>query len=265
MKPRQDLGQITTNIVNGIKPILQAYKPDIVLVHGDTTTTFATSLAAFYEQIEVGHVEAGLRTDNLYSPWPEEGNRKLTSAMTQFHFAPTESAQQNLLKEGINKKAITATGNTVIDALFWVKQKIETDLALQKQLAHQFNFLDKTKKLILVTGHRRESFGAGFEQICEGIQTIANKHQDVEIVYPVHLNPQVQEPVNRLMMYLARKGHMLYPNYLYCSQVPTAREQVNLIGANIKRITIGNTQKCRDPRGLDAMQQLKGLDILDYS
>ncbi len=199
MKPKQDLGQITTNILNAIKPVLQEYQPDVVLVHGDTTTTFATSLAAFYEQIAVGHVEAGLRTGNLYSPWPEEANRKLTSAITKFHFAPTELAQENLIRENVKKEQIIVTGNTVIDALLWVKEKITNDPVLQDQLVSQFNFLDRNKRLILVTGHRRENFGDGFEQICKAIQTIAKTHEDVEVLYPVHLNPNVQEPVNRLL------------------------------------------------------------------
>lgn len=199
MKAKQSLTEVTTNILLGMKNILKEYKPDVVLVHGDTTTTFATSLAAFYEQIAVGHIEAGLRTGNLYSPWPEEANRKLTSAITKFHFAPTELAQKNLTKENVKKEQITVTGNTVIDALLWVKEKITNDSALQDRLVCQFDFLDSNKRLILVTGHRRENFGYGFEQICKAIQTIAKTHEDVEILYPVHLNPNVQEPVNRLL------------------------------------------------------------------
>ena len=199
MKPGQGLTEITANILNGMKPILEDFKPDIVLVHGDTSTTFAASLAAFYQQIKVGHVEAGLRTGNIYSPWPEEANRKLTSSITQYHFAPTQGAEQNLQKENIDPKSIHVTGNTVVDALFWVTNKIETDKNLNKSLEDTYNFLDKTKRLILVTGHRRESFGGGFEDICEALRQIAQKHNDVEILYPVHLNPNVQEPVNRLL------------------------------------------------------------------
>lgn len=214
MKPGQDLGQITTKIINGIKPVLQSFKPDVVLVHGDTTTTFATSLAAYYEQIAVGHIEAGLRTGNLSSPWPEEGNRKLTGVLTKYHYAPTELAQENLIKENIEQNQIVVTGNTVIDALHWVKEKIINSSVLQKQLSSQFNFLNKNKQLILVTGHRRENFGEGFEQICKAIQGIAKEHENVEILYPVHLNPNVQEPVSRLL-----KGykniHLIEPqNYL---------------------------------------------------
>ena len=199
MQPGQSLYEITANIVKGIKPVLEEFKPDVVLVHGDTTTTFATSLAAFYQQIAVGHVEAGLRTGNLYSPWPEEANRKLTGVMTRYHFAPTTGAQHNLLREAVNPEYIVVTGNTVIDALLWVKQKIEQDAALLDQLASRYTFLDPSKRLILVTGHRRESFGGGFERICEALAQIALQHTDVEILYPVHLNPNVQEPVNRLL------------------------------------------------------------------
>ena len=199
MKPGQSLYEITANILKGIKPVLEEFKPDVVLVHGDTTTTFATSLAAFYQQTAVGHVEAGLRTGNLYSPWPEEANRKLTGVMTRYHFAPTTGAQHNLLREAVNPEYIVVTGNTVIDALLWVKQKIEQDAALLDQLASRYTFLDPSKRLILVTGHRRESFGGGFERICEALAQIALQHTDVEILYPVHLNPNVQEPVNRLL------------------------------------------------------------------
>lgn len=199
MKPGQNLYEITANILQGIKPVLTSFKPDLVLVHGDTTTTFAASLAAFYQQVAVGHVEAGLRTGNLYSPWPEEANRKLTGVMTQYHFAPTPRARQNLLHEAINPKDITVTGNTVIDTLLWVKQKIEQNGALLDQLSSRYSFLNPNKRLLLVTGHRRESFGRGFERICEALVKIAMQHSDIEILYPVHLNPNVQEPVKRLL------------------------------------------------------------------
>jgi len=199
MKPGQDLNQITTNIIDAIKPVLKEFQPDVVLVHGDTTTTFVTTLAAYYQQIDVGHIEAGLRTGNLYSPWPEEGNRKLTGALARYHFAPTSVAQQNLLQENHNPERITVTGNTVIDSLLWVKSKIENETSLQASLASKFSFLNSDKRLILVTGHRRENFGSGFEHICEALRSIAKTYADVEIVYPVHLNPHVQEPVNRLL------------------------------------------------------------------
>lgn len=199
MKPEQGLYEITANMLNAIKPVLEDCQPDVVLVHGDTTTTFAASLAAFYQRIAVGHIEAGLRTGDLYSPWPEEANRKLTSALTHYHFAPTVTAEQNLLRENVSSERITVTGNTVIDALLWVKQKIENNSPIQDELSNRYTFLDPEKKLILVTGHRRENFGSGFERICQALQTIATEHSDVDILYPVHLNPNVQEPVNRLL------------------------------------------------------------------
>lgn len=198
MKPGQSLNELAANVLTGIRPILQEFKPDTVLVHGDTSTTFTATLAAYYEQIDVGHVEAGLRTGNLYSPWPEEGNRKLTGALAKHHFAPTGKAKENLNAEGL-KDGIIVTGNTVIDALLWVKSKIDHDHELKQKLAEQCKFLDPSRKLILVTGHRRESFGEGFERICESLKQIAESHKDVQIVYPVHLNPNVQEPVNRLL------------------------------------------------------------------
>ena len=199
MQPGQTLTDVTTAVLVGLKPVLEDFKPDVVLVHGDTATTFAASLAAYYQQIKVGHVEAGLRTGNIYSPWPEEANRKLTSAITNYHFAPTTGSKFNLLKEGVPESDITVTGNTVIDALFWVREKLQNDKSLSIDLASKFDYLDPRKKLILVTGHRRESFGGGFERICEALRQIAIKHPEAQILYPVHLNPNVQEPVNRLL------------------------------------------------------------------
>ncbi|MBE3899538.1 UDP-N-acetylglucosamine 2-epimerase (non-hydrolyzing) [Vibrio parahaemolyticus] len=199
MKAGQSLNDVTARILLELKPVLQEFKPDVVLVHGDTATTFAASLAAYYEQIAVGHVEAGLRTGNIYSPWPEEANRKLTGALTTYHFAPTETSQHNLLQENINPDNISITGNTVIDALLMVKDKIDNDSALNQQLASQFPMLDENKKLILVTGHRRESFGGGFERICEALAKTAQDHPEAQILYPVHLNPNVREPVNRIL------------------------------------------------------------------
>jgi len=199
MKPGQDLYDVTTGILNNIKTVLRDFKPDIVLVHGDTTTTFATTLGAFYEQIPVGHVEAGLRTGNLYSPWPEEANRKLTGALAAMHFAPTELSQQNLIREGIKPESVQITGNTVIDALQWVVAKLEQSESESAKLAKHFPFLDSERRMILVTGHRRESFGSGFENICKALKMVALKYPDCQIVYPVHLNPNVREPVNRLL------------------------------------------------------------------
>lgn len=198
MTSGQDLTDITSKVLIGLRAIFQRWKPDIILVHGDTTTTMAASLAAYYEHVIVGHVEAGLRTGNKYSPWPEEMNRRLVSAIADIHFAPTESARTNLLREGVLDDAIHVTGNTVIDALLVVEQQIKTDAHLAQTLADSFAFLDPSKKLILVTGHRRENFGAGFENICIALRRIAER-SEVQIVYPVHLNPNVQQPVKRLL------------------------------------------------------------------
>ncbi|MGF1679705.1 non-hydrolyzing UDP-N-acetylglucosamine 2-epimerase [Photobacterium minamisatsumaniensis] len=199
MKAGQTLNDVTAGVLLELKPVLQEFKPDVVLVHGDTATTFASSLAAYYEQIAVGHVEAGLRTGNIYSPWPEEANRKLTGALTKYHFAPTNTSKENLLKENVDPEYISVTGNTVIDALLMVKSKIENDADLNATLAAQFPLLDSDKKLILVTGHRRESFGGGFERICQALAETAKQHPESQILYPMHLNPNVREPVNRIL------------------------------------------------------------------
>ncbi|MGR5410974.1 non-hydrolyzing UDP-N-acetylglucosamine 2-epimerase [Vibrio sp. PNB22_8_1] len=210
MRAGQSLNDVTARILLELKPVLQEFKPDVVLVHGDTATTFAASLAAYYEQIPVGHVEAGLRTGNIYSPWPEEANRKLTGALTQYHFAPTETSQNNLLKENFDEKNISVTGNTVIDALLMIKEKIDNDDALQQHLSEQLPFLHEDKKLVLVTGHRRESFGGGFERICEALAFTAQKHPEAQIVYPMHLNPNVREPVNRILAGISNV-HLIEP------------------------------------------------------
>lgn len=199
MKPGQDLTDVTTGILQGMKEVLREARPDVVLVHGDTATTFATTLAAYYEQIPVGHVEAGLRTGNLYSPWPEEANRKLTGALAKLHFAPTQKSADNLMAEGVARSDVHITGNTVIDALFEIVERFDKDPELSGALAKHFPFLDSSRRLILVTGHRRESFGGGFERICEALNRTAKQFPDVDIVYPVHLNPNVREPVNRLL------------------------------------------------------------------
>lgn len=199
MKSGQTLNDITSAILINMRPILREYQPEIVLVHGDTSTTFAVSLAAFYEKVAIGHVEAGLRTGDIYSPWPEEANRKLTSVLTDYHFSPTESSRNNLIKEGYDAEKIIVTGNTVIDALHIAKNKIDSNEALSSELASGFQFLSKEKKMILVTGHRRESFGRGFENICEALAEIARENGNVQIVYPVHMNPNVREPVNRIL------------------------------------------------------------------
>ena len=199
MKSGQDLTDITCGILQGLKPILDEFKPDYVLVHGDTATTFSTTLASYYQQIKVGHVEAGLRTGNLYSPWPEEGNRKLTGALADVHFVPTINSKQNLIAENIDVNKITVTGNTVIDALLDVKNKLDEDITIQQSMANTFSFLSADNKMVLITGHRRESFGGGFERICQAIANLANEFPQVQFVYPMHLNPNVREPVNRLL------------------------------------------------------------------
>ena len=199
MKEGQSLSDVTASILSGLDSVLSDFNPDIVLVHGDTATTFAASLAAYYKKIPVGHVEAGLRTGDVYSPWPEEANRKLTGVLSKYHFAPTTVSEHNLLNEGVAPENVYITGNTVIDALFWVREKIENNESLKSSFNQRYSFLDDEKKLILVTGHRRESFGGGFERICESLKKIATKYPNVQLVYPVHLNPKVQEPVNRLL------------------------------------------------------------------
>lgn len=203
MKRGQDLTDITTTILGGMKAVLAEFRPDIVLVHGDTATTFAATLAAYYQQIPVGHIEAGLRTGNIYSPWPEEANRKLTGALATLHFAPTETSRENLLREGVNPEGIFVSGNTVIDALLEVVGRIERDAELRQTLIAQFSFLRPNARLVLVTGHRRESFGGGFERICQALVQFAATFPDVDVVYPVHLNPNVREPVNRFLANVA--------------------------------------------------------------
>lgn len=198
MQPGQDLTDITSRVLAGMRDILRETRPELVLVHGDTTTTFAASLAAFYERIPVGHVEAGLRTGNIYAPWPEEMNRRLTGSIAEWHFAPTEGARENLMHEGVRSEQITVTGNTVIDALLNVVGRLREDARLRDEIERDFDFLDPSRRMILVTGHRRENFGEGFERICRALAELAQR-KDVQIVYPVHLNPNVQDPVLRLL------------------------------------------------------------------
>ena len=190
------LTAIVAATISKLSVILDKFVPKIVLVHGDTATTTAAALAVFYKRIKIGHVEAGLRTWNLNSPWPEEGNRKLTDAVSTVYFAPTRQAEKNLLKENVNPNDIFITGNTVIDALIWTKKKLDNDDRLQNDMRKKFSFLDNSKKLILVTAHRRENFGEGINNICEALVEIA-KRKDVQVVYPVHLNPNIEEPVRK--------------------------------------------------------------------
>lgn len=199
MKPGQDLTDVTSAVLTGMKVVFSEFKPDVVLVHGDTATTFATTLSAYFHQIPVAHVEAGLRTGNLYSPWPEEGNRKLTGALASLHFAPTPTSRDNLETEGIPLSNIIVTGNTVIDALLGIVSRLDQEPELQKKALVPLKNLDLSKKIILVTGHRRENFGGGFENICKSLKSIAEEFPEVDIVYPVHLNPNVMGPVRGLL------------------------------------------------------------------
>ncbi|WP_066358656.1 non-hydrolyzing UDP-N-acetylglucosamine 2-epimerase [Aliarcobacter cryaerophilus] len=202
MKSGQDLYDITSKVLLGLRDKFEEFKPDIVLVHGDTTTCSSASLAAFYSKIKVGHIEAGLRTHNIYSPFPEEGNRLLTGILANYHFAPTTTSRDNLLKENKNPNDILVTGNTVIDALFLALDKIEQNDELKSKIVNSIDSqykLQNNKKIILVTGHRRENFGEGFINICEALKTIALSNPDIDIVYPVHLNPNVQKPVKEIL------------------------------------------------------------------
>ena len=202
MKAGQDLYDITANVLVGIRDVLTDFAPDVVFVHGDTSTTFSTSLAAYYAKVKVGHIESGLRTYDIYSPWPEEGNRQLTGVLANYHFAPTAQSQQNLLKEGKDKNNIFVTGNTVIDALMYVLHRIDNQPELKQKIRTKISAqyaLDAKRKVILVTGHRRENFGQGFINICEGLKLIALNNPEIDIVYPVHLNPNVQRPVNAIL------------------------------------------------------------------
>lgn len=205
MKQGQDLYDVTARVLTGMRDVLKEAQPDVVLVHGDTTTSTAAALAAFYQQIPVGHVEAGLRTHNIYSPWPEEMNRQITGRIATYHFAPTPLSRQNLLAEGVKEEQITVTGNTVIDALYMVVDKIKEDKSLDieletllKNAGYDVNRLVDGKKLVLITGHRRENFGEGFIHMCTAIKDLTQKYPDVDFVYPMHLNPNVRKPIHEV-------------------------------------------------------------------
>lgn len=205
MKQGQDLYDVTSRVLLGMRDVLKEVQPDVVLVHGDTTTSTATALAAFYQQIPVGHVEAGLRTHNIYSPWPEEMNRQLTGRIATYHFAPTPLSRQNLLTENIDDKQIFVTGNTVIDALYWVVKRIKEDVLLEENLkkilaasGYDINRLADGKRIVLITGHRRENFGDGFISMCTAIKDLSAKYPDVDFVYPMHLNPNVRKPIREV-------------------------------------------------------------------
>lgn len=218
MKQGQDLYDVTARVLLGMREVLKQARPDVVLVHGDTTTSMAAALAAFYQQIPVGHVEAGLRTHNLYSPWPEEMNRQLTGRIASYDFAPTPLSRQNLLDENVPENRILVTGNTVIDALYWVVDKIRTDKALDDRLerglaeaGYDAGRLSENRRLVLITGHRRENFGEGFISMCRAIQTLTRKYPEVDFVYPMHLNPNVRKPIHKVFGEdLSRLGNMFF-------------------------------------------------------
>lgn len=218
MKQGQDLYDITSRVLLGMREVLKETHPDVVLVHGDTTTSSAAALAAFYQQIPVGHVEAGLRTHNIYSPWPEEMNRQLTGRISTFHFSPTPLSRQNLIQENVPDNQILVTGNTVIDALYWVVDKIKNDTLLSfslekllQEAGYDAERLKEGKRLVLITGHRRENFGEGFNQICKAIQALNKKFPDVDFVYPMHLNPNVRKPIHEVFgEQLENLGNMFF-------------------------------------------------------
>ncbi|MBE6336794.1 MAG: UDP-N-acetylglucosamine 2-epimerase (non-hydrolyzing) [Lentimicrobiaceae bacterium] len=218
MKQGQDLYDVTARVLVGLRDVLKEAQPDVVLVHGDTTTSMAAALAAFYQQIKVGHVEAGLRTHNIYSPWPEEMNRQITGRIAEYNFAPTQLSRQNLLKENVSDDSIIVTGNSVIDALYWVVDKIKNDEALNNELkeilskaGYDVNRLDNGRKLVLITGHRRENFGDGFINMCTAIKDLTKKYPEVDFVYPMHLNPNVRKPIHEVFGEdLSNLGNMFF-------------------------------------------------------
>ena len=218
MKQGQDLYDVTARVLTGMRDVLKEAQPDVVLVHGDTTTSTSTALAAFYQQIPVGHVEAGLRTHNIYSPWPEEMNRQITGRIATYHFAPTPLSRQNLLAEGVKEEQVTVTGNTVIDALYMVVDKIKADRELDAQLekllaeaGYDVKRLDGERRLVLITGHRRENFGEGFIRMCQAIKALTEKYPEVDFVYPMHLNPNVRRPIHEVFGEdLSRLGNMFF-------------------------------------------------------
>ncbi len=215
MKAGQDLYDVTARVLTGMRDVLKEAQPDVVLVHGDTTTSTAAALAAFYQQIPVGHVEAGLRTHNIYSPWPEEMNRQITGRIATFNFAPTPLSRENLTAEGVSPDKITVTGNTVIDALYWVVDKMKTSPELSRQLAGQLREagydVSRERRLVLITGHRRENFGDGFLSMCRAIKALTEKYPDVDFVYPMHLNPNVRKPIHEVFgENLSNLGNMFF-------------------------------------------------------
>lgn len=265
MKQGQDLYDVTSKVLMGMKSVFEEFTPDIVLVHGDTTTTFSTALAAFYKKIAVGHVEAGLRTGDLYSPWPEEANRQLTSKIAKYHFAPTMLSNDNLVRENILKENIIVTGNTVIDALLSTVDRIKSNEELEESIKQKISvsgypILSETlKKIILVTGHRRENFGQGFIDICNALREIALANQEIDIVYPVHLNPNVRKPVNEILgdivnVYLIEPleyeifVYLMYKSYLIITDSGGIQEEAPSLGKPVL-VTRNTTER---PEAVDA-------------
>lgn len=237
MKHGQDLYDVTSCVLMGMREVLQKERPDVVLVHGDTTTSTAAALAAFYQQIPVGHVEAGLRTHNIYSPWPEEMNRQLTGRITTYHFSPTPLSRQNLLDEGVSEDKIIVTGNTVIDALHWVLKEINSDHNLQTSIhatllnsGYDISRLSNGKRMILITGHRRENFGQGFIQMCQAIKTLTEKYPEVDFIYPMHLNPNVRKPIHQVFKEkLDSLGNMFFIEPLEYIEFVTLMERSHIV------------------------------------
>ena len=237
MKQGQDLYDVTARVLTGMRDVFKEIKPDVVLVHGDTTTSTAAALAAFYQQIPVGHVEAGLRTHNIYSPWPEEMNRQMTGRMATYNFSPTPLSRQNLLEEKVSENAITVTGNTVIDALYWVVDKIKNTESLSAELTaklktagYDVERLSTGKKLVLITGHRRENFGDGFINMCAAIRDLTNKYPDVDFVYPMHLNPNVRKPIHEVFGEdLSNLGNMFFIEPLEYLEFVFLMEKCNIV------------------------------------
>ena len=237
MKQGQDLYDVTTNVLLGMRDVLRETNPDVVLVHGDTTTSTATALAAFYQQIPVGHVEAGLRTFNIYSPFPEEMNRQITGRISTYNFAPTPLSRQNLLNEAVKEENIYVTGNTVIDALYWVVEKIKGDAALQSDLTEKLKEsgydcerLRDGRRMVLITGHRRENFGQGFINICTAIKDLTKRYPDVDFIYPMHLNPNVRKPIHEVFGEdLSNLGNMFFIEPLEYLRFVFLMEQANII------------------------------------
>lgn len=266
MKPNQDLYDITSRVLLGMRDVLKEVQPDVVLVHGDTTTSTAAALAAFYQQIPVGHVEAGLRTHNIYSPWPEEMNRQITGRITTHHFAPTPLAKQNLMRENVAENQIIVTGNTVIDALYMVVDKIKNDKALQSELSNVLKDagydtarLDGSRRLVLITGHRRENFGDGFISMCTAIRDLAAKYPDVDFVYPMHLNPNVRKPIHEVFGNITKKDiKENTESNLACSNASS----LDLKSAQEQALGQPSAQSCTDTQS-DSLQKNVSLPKTD--